>query len=62
VRGNLPDMDTYSPEWMIQPAPKPADTSGAPVQEAAAARGVPVAERRIRVDRRRAERRHKREQ
>jgi hypothetical protein len=43
----LPMSMDYSPEWMIQPVPKPTDTS------------VPVRERRVPVDRRRAERRHK---
>jgi hypothetical protein len=41
-------VDIYSPEWMIQPVAKPADTS------------IADGERRMRVDRRRAERRHKR--
>jgi hypothetical protein len=41
-------VDIYSPEWMIQPVAKPADTST-----------IADGERRMRVDRRRAERRHK---
>jgi hypothetical protein len=43
----LPMSMDYSPEWMIPPVPKPAGTS------------IPVRERRMPVDRRRAERRHK---
>jgi hypothetical protein len=39
--------DIYSPEWQIEPVSKPAGAA------------IPEHERRMRVDRRRAERRHK---
>jgi hypothetical protein len=55
----LPMSMDYSPEWMIQPVPAPTDTAAAPAGQAAK-RSIPVRERRVREDRRRVERRHKR--
>ena len=53
----------YSPEWMIQPVSKPSAkptaTLKAPTQQSEE-RSIRVHERRMRVDRRRVERRHKR--